>query len=101
MDLKSAIDLSMIVIRTRSVIISIVLHSEWCGVTRGTVIGSEAWKRAGPIDRQGLFVGVGRMAAGRSELFRLQHGVALVMDQPVFRVPSVQGEYYSIGRSHI
>ena len=66
--------------------------SEWCGVTRGTVIGSEAWVRAGHLDRQGLFLGVGRMSVGRSELFRSERGVALLMDQPVFKVPSAQGQ---------
>lgn len=71
---------------------SCIEFSDWCGVTRGTVIGSDAWIKAGPIARQGLYVGVGCMAVGRSELFRSEHGVALLMDQPVFQVPSAKGE---------
>ena len=69
-----------------------ITPSEWCGVTWGTIIGSESWLRAGPPDRRGLYVGVGRAMASRPEMFRLESGVAIAMEQPVFQVPSSQGE---------
>ncbi|GAX74807.1 hypothetical protein CEUSTIGMA_g2254.t1 [Chlamydomonas eustigma] len=65
--------------------------SDWCGITRGTIIGSEAWQRAGPPNCTGLYIGVGRSCVGRTEMFRLEQGLAITMHSPVFRVPSAQG----------
>ncbi len=39
------------------------------------------------------YVGVGRAAMSRAEMFREEQGVAIHMETPVYRVPSVQGGF--------
>ncbi len=86
------------------------------GMTRGTILGSQHHRlsqlqaAAQPHDAAAdgaaqppppprteeepprVCVGLGRMAMSRVEMFRAEAGVAVVMEKPVFRVPSVAGE---------
>jgi hypothetical protein len=41
--------------------------------------------------REGLYLGLGRAAAGRRGLFRAQQGLAVEMQQRVFELPSLSG----------
>eukprot|EP00798_Chlamydomonas_sp_ICE-L_P021806 gene21806-28827_t len=68
-----------------------------CGITRGSVIdasGSVKVQGGEPLrveDRGKLYIGVGRTAVCRSEMFRLASGLGVAMDNPVFLVPSCSG----------
>eukprot|EP00873_Tetraselmis_striata_P041919 jgi/Tetstr1/462183/TSEL_007247.t3 len=57
-------------------------------MTRGTVLGSQ---HDAPSEQATVFIGVGRTAMGRSEMFRKSRGLAVEMTQPVFAIPSGAG----------
>jgi hypothetical protein len=59
----------------------------WSGWNRGAVVVSGQ----GPT-REGLYLGVGRAAAGRRGMFRAQEGLVVEMQQRVFELPSLSGE---------
>lgn len=51
------------------------------------------WALPGTLLCSQVYVGVGRAAMSRTEMFRVEHGVAVSMEHPLFRVPSVQGAW--------
>ncbi|CAD7703200.1 unnamed protein product [Ostreobium quekettii] len=65
--------------------------SDWCGITRGTVLGSDHSQALDAVDRSSLYIGIGRAQMSRVELFRVRQGVAVTMEDPVFRIPSCSG----------
>lgn len=75
--------------------------SRWCGINRGLALSPEANRQL--PDRSRLFIGAGRVTAGRVGLFRQQQGLAVEMEPGgrVFDIPSMQGVWFveaSVGR---
>lgn len=61
--------------------------SQWCGITRGTILDSKHNARQQAGDRSCMYIGVARSLLSRTELFRRLKDTALVMEQCVFDVP--------------
>ncbi|KAG1673418.1 hypothetical protein FOA52_002183 [Chlamydomonas sp. UWO 241] len=77
-----------------TVAVSVALERPGCTrppLTRGTVIGSNAWERAQLGDRRGLFLGMGMTTGSRAQMFHASRGVAVLLTFPAFRVPSAEG----------
>jgi hypothetical protein len=64
-------------------------RSSWCGITRGTVLNAGQQDSPAAQQRRHLHLGIGRAQMGRVEMFRVQSGVAVTMEQRVYEVPSV------------
>eukprot|EP00775_Hariotina_reticulata_P008168 gene8168-8359_t len=67
----------------------------WCGINRGMLVTPQLkarlTARLSQMQQQQLYVGVGRVTAGRVGLFRQQQGVAVQMTQRVFDIPPCNG----------
>ena len=61
----------------------------WAGLNRGQAIIPELASKL--PSREGLFLGVGRAAAGRRGMFRQQEGLVVEMEQRVFDIPPCNG----------
>jgi hypothetical protein len=62
----------------------------WCGVNRGMRLTPQLQQQL--PDREQLCVGLGRVTAGRRELFKQQQGLAIEMVERVFDVTPCNGE---------
>ena len=65
-------------------------HRGWCGLNRGMRLTPDLQARL--TGQQELCVGVGRVTAGRRQLFSQQQGVAVELVQRVFEVQPCNGE---------
>jgi hypothetical protein len=72
-------------------------RSGWTGLNRGMRLTPEPQARL--PSRQDLCVGLGRVTAGRRELFQRQQGLAVEMVQRVFDVLPCNGEQFVVFRA--
>jgi len=73
---------------------SFVLHRGWCGITRGSILPTEAGFSV-------VYIGVGRAHMSRADMFRQPSGIAVSMEQSVFPVPASFAGEQSTGCSRV
>lgn len=70
---------------------NVELGSSWCGITRGSILNQEG-DPDGLASRANMYVGTGVSKVSRTQLFREKEGVAIVMQNRVYELPSLNGK---------
>lgn len=71
-------------------------RSGWCGVNRGATLTPQLRQQllaTSQPELDSLCVGVGRVTAGRRQLFAQQAGLAVEMVQRVYDIPACNGAW--------